>query len=333
MGCLVSTTPSNPIYQDYNVHERLGSGTFATVRRIVRKKEPHDEKALKITSLRGLKLEEVDALRNEVDILSEVEHKHVVQLYEHHETDEKIYMVQDLLRGGELFDRIIENVYFSEAEAAKVVAQIADALVYLHKRNIVHRDLKPENLLLTDTSENYDIKIIDFGLAKKSEKPLEMPCGTPGYVAPEILKRKKYHKPVDIWSLGVITYILLCGFPPFHDDQNNLKALYKQIRKADIQFPQKYWGNISMDAKNLIRSMLEKTVRRRITAEQLLDAPWIKGNAPSEALGSQYITNIRRTNTIDKMKRAVRVVMGLKKLIRMLEKHTGKRVRHRNEMR
>jgi len=314
MGACQGAT-SNPIYRKYDLHEKLGSGTFATVRRIVNKKDPSDEKALKITSLRNLKAEEVAALKNEVDILRNVQHPNVVQLYESFVTNDKIYMVQDLLSGGELFDRIIEQTFFSEQEAAKCVKQIAHALAHLHENDIVHRDLKPENLLLTDKSASYDIKIIDFGLAKQSTEMMAMPCGTPGYVAPEILKRRKYHKEVDIWSLGVITYILLCGFPPFHDDGNNLKNLYKQIRAGKYSFPDKYWSAVSKEAKDLIRKMLVVKPKNRITAAKILNDPWIVNKAPSHDLGSGLRRHLRQTQALNKLRKGVRVLLALKKML------------------
>lgn len=310
----------NPIFQKYELNEKLGSGTFATVRRIVRKSDGK-QYALKITSLKNLKDEEKDALKNEVIILNKIAHPNIVALYEHFEGTDKIYMVQDLLIGGELFDRIIEQTFFSEKEAAKVVSQISSALSYLHELDIVHRDLKPENLLLTARSEAYDVKIIDFGLAKQSQELMKMPCGTPGYVAPEILKRRKYHKEVDIWSLGVITYILLCGFPPFHDDGNNLKNLYKQIRAGKYSFPEKYWKNISKEAKDLIKKMLQVKPRNRISADAILNDPWIVHTAPksTQDIGSGQRSNMRQTVTIQKLRKGVRVIMALKKLSHLIE--------------
>jgi len=326
-GCLSSAPQGNPIFKTYELHEKLGSGTFATVRRIVNKTDNSIQRALKITSLRNLKEEEINALKNEVYILNEVEHPNVVKLYESYVTNDKIYMVQDLLSGGELFDRIIEQTFFTEKEAAKVVAQIADALKYLHKKDIVHRDLKPENLLLTDKTEEYKVKIIDFGLAKKSSEMMSMPCGTPGYVAPEILKRRKYHKEVDIWSLGVITYILLCGFPPFHDDGNNLKNLYKQIRAGKYSFPDKYWKNISKEAKKLISHMLKVKPRTRYTAEQVLSDKWIQQEDAARYttdIGAAQRQNLRQTLTIQKLRKGVRVIMALKRLSLLIEEENKK---------
>lgn len=318
-GCLSTSPQGNPIFREYELHEKLGSGTFATVRRIVSKKDSTCQRALKITSLRNLKEEEVNALKNEVVILSEVDHVNVVRLYEHYVTQDKIYMVQDLLSGGELFDRIIEQTFFSENEASRVVKQIASALEYLHAKDIVHRDLKPENLLLTDKTPNYTVKIIDFGLAKQDKEPMSMPCGTPGYVAPEILKRRKYHKEVDIWSLGVITYILLCGFPPFHDDGNNLKNLYKQIRAGKYSFPDKYWKNISSDAKKLITNMLKVKPRLRFTASKILQDDWIVNTQGDGDIGEQRHGALKQTQTIAKLRKGVRVIMALKRLSMLIE--------------
>jgi len=264
------------------------------------------------------KKEEVDALRNEVVILSKIKHSNVVKLWESFETEDKIYMVQDLLSGGELFDRIIQQTYFSESEAAKCISQVTSALVYLHKLNIVHRDLKPENLLLTNNTDDYNVKIIDFGLAKCSSEPMNMPCGTPGYVAPEILKRKPYHKSVDIWSLGVIMYILLCGFPPFHEENGDLKKLYKQIRAGKYTFPPKFWKSISNDAKDLIKRMLTVRPSQRITAEQILKDVWLE-KAPTQALEGGYVENLRRHQAVEKLKRGVRVVLALRKIIAVFE--------------
>jgi len=326
-ACLGSGPEGNPIYKKYELHEKLGSGTFATVRRVVLKEDSNVQKALKITSLRNLKSEEVDALKNEVTILGICDHPHVVRLYESYITPDKIYMVQDLLRGGELFDRIIEQTFFSELEAAKVVYQIADALKYLHENDIVHRDLKPENLLLTEKSDEYDVKIIDFGLAKQSKELMSMPCGTPGYVAPEILKRRKYHKEVDVWSLGVITYILLCGFPPFHDDGNNLKNLYKQIRAGKYSFPKKYWSNISKEAILLIKQMLQVKPRIRITAHKITKNAWVRSKTKKDFGAAElvnlneesYANNMRKTRAITKLRKGVRIIMALKKLSHLLD--------------
>jgi calcium/calmodulin-dependent protein kinase I len=148
-------------------------------------------------------------------------------------------MVLELLDGGELFDRIVEKGSSSEKEAAKVVHTIAIALEYLHGTGITHRDLKPANLIYQDKNPNALLKVTDFGLAKyrdcESKDLFQTPCGTPGYVAPEVLCGDNYDHTVDIWSLGVILYILLCGFPPFYAEKTS--DLYAQIKAGEFDFP------------------------------------------------------------------------------------------------
>ena len=147
--------------------------------------------------------------------------------------------------------------YYNEREARDLVKLLLEAIKYCHDANVVHRDLKPENLLLTSKDDDASIKLADFGFAKRVEfnsEGLVTACGTPGYVAPEILEGKSYGKTVDIWSIGVITYILLCGYPPFHDDNHN--ALFKKIKKGKFEFDSPYWDHVSDDAKDLILEML-----------------------------------------------------------------------------
>ena len=158
-------------------------------------------------------------VHDEVEIMHRIQHEHCVTLFEMFETNKKIYMVMELLTGGELFDRIVQKGSYSEKEASECIASVTSAIQYLHNTGIVHRDLKPENLIYLSPDLESPIKITDFGLAKfRSAKAdassMTTACGTPGYVAPEVLKNEPYNKAVDLWSLGVILYILLCGFPP-----------------------------------------------------------------------------------------------------------------------
>jgi serine/threonine protein kinase len=159
-----------------------------------------------------------------------LKHPHIVELREVFDTKKTFYMVMEFMSGGELFERIVSKSKYSEREASDVTKKIASALKFCHDKNVVHRDLKPENLLYTDHTEAADIKIADFGFAKliASDKVMATACGTPGYVAPEVLNNEPYTSKVDTWSLGVIIYILLCGFPPFYDENN--AALFQQVR-------------------------------------------------------------------------------------------------------
>jgi len=160
--------------------------------------------------------------------MRQVHHGNIVKLHDVFDGNSKMCLVLDLLEGGELFDRIIEQGRFSEKDASTSFAQMISALAYLHDRHIVHRDLKPENLLFESKQKGSAIKLIDFGLAGSCVSPLKTPCGTPNYVAPEILKKMSYGTQVDMWSAGVILYIILCGFPPFYDENDDVARLYKK---------------------------------------------------------------------------------------------------------
>lgn len=168
-----------------------------------------------------------------------------------------MYLVMEIMTGGELFDRIVEKEAYTEAEAVETIRPIIDALHYCHEMGIIHRDLKPENLLYETKDDGSIVKIGDFGLARfvTPGSYATTACGTPGYVAPEIIRGEKYGKEVDFWSIGIIIYILLCGFPPFYDDDN--AALFEAIKKCEYTFPSPYWDNISDEAKNCIQGLLQ----------------------------------------------------------------------------
>jgi len=181
---------------------------------------------------------------------------------------------------GELFEYIIQRGKLSEEESRKIFVQLLHGLKYLHERNIVHRDIKPENILLCD--KNLTVKLADFGLAKiiGEDSFTTSLCGTPSYVAPEILenqKNRKYSKAVDIWSLGVVLYICLCGFPPFSDElctEDFPYNLSQQIKLGLFDYPTPYWSDISDEALDLIDRMLTVDPEQRITVQRILDHPW-----------------------------------------------------------
>lgn len=206
-----------------------------------------------------------------------MDHPNVVVLKEIFDEGDVLYLVMELMSGGELFDRIVEKESYSEKEAAETIRPIVDAIRYCHENDIIHRDLKPENLLYTSSEETAFIKITDFGLARFVENEFATTaCGTPGYVAPEIIEGKGYGKPVDYWSIGIILYIMLCGFPPFYEDDN--AKLFEQIKNCEFEFPSPYWDNISDSAKELIRLLLVKEPEKRLTAEEIMAHPWIEAD-------------------------------------------------------
>mmetsp|Transcript_45619 Transcript_45619/g.95761 ORF Transcript_45619/g.95761 Transcript_45619/m.95761 type:complete len:428 (+) Transcript_45619:273-1556(+) len=222
-------------------------------------------------------------LAREIAFLREVKHPGIVQLVDVFEDADYVHLVTDLCEGGELFDEIVyksntENgsLCFTEEEASRVIYQILRAVSYMHEQNIVHRDIKPENILYEAFDEDSPIKIIDFGLSRKhyhgQEPPMTSLVGTPYYIAPEVLS-KKYDRSCDLWSVGVITYILLCGYPPFNGSNN--KEVYNSVRRGRLSFPSCDWSSSTRDAREFIRKLIHRDPQRRMTAEQALNHRWI----------------------------------------------------------
>lgn len=209
-------------------------------------------------------------LRVEIAICKRINHPNIVRIHEVFEDQHMVYLVMDYMEGGELFDQIIERGSLSEKEAADIVQKICVAMKYLHDQGISHRDLKPENVLLVSKSDITNIKLIDFGMSKvfgPGEISTSSTLGTPGYMAPEIMQSKKYTEAVDMWALGVITYIILCGYMPF-DDSHGRATSWK------TDFPPAEWNSISKQAKKLIEALLEVDPQRRPTAEKCLNNEW-----------------------------------------------------------
>lgn len=236
---------------------------------------------------------------------------------------ENYYLVMEVMSGGELFDRIVQKSYYNEKEARDLVKILLDAICYMHDRNIVHRDLKPENLLLQNRDNDSEIRLADFGFAKrvKGNLSLSTQCGTPGYVAPEILKGDKYGLAVDMWSIGVITYILLGGYPPFHDD--NQATLYKKIKSGDFVFHPEYWDPVSKEAKDLITRMLTVDYEKRLTAKDALNHPWIHDMSDGELQSHDLhgtLDEIKKFNARRKLKGTIKAVMAATKMKRLIER-------------
>lgn len=214
----------------------------------------------------------------EIDILAQCDHPNVMFLKEYFEESNKIYLITELLTGGELLDAVLEKGNYAERDAKACMKQLLRGIEYLHSRNIAHRDLKLENLLLCKKGDISKIKIVDFGLAKRAvESHLETICGTPQYVAPEVIQGvpgNKYDPKVDMWSAGVIMFILLGGYPPFYDEHE--PRLFQKIRRGLFSFDDPVWNDVSATAKDLIRKLLVVDPSGRLTATQALAHEWFK---------------------------------------------------------
>lgn len=275
--CSVSST----ILEKYKVGKVIGDGNFAVVKECI-ERSTGKEFALKIIDKAKCCGKE-HLIENEVSILRQVKHPNIIMLIEEMDTPTELYLVMELVKGGDLFDAITSSTKYTERDGSAMVYNLASALKYLHGLNIVHRDIKPENLLVCEYPDGTkSLKLGDFGLATVVEGPLYTVCGTPTYVAPEIIAETGYGLKVDIWAAGVITYILLCGFPPFRSENNLQEDLFDQILVGKLEFPSPYWDNITDSAKELISLMLHVNAEARYTAAQILSHPWVSDDASQE---------------------------------------------------
>jgi calcium/calmodulin-dependent protein kinase I len=261
----------------YNVTDDLGSGAYAVAKKIVHK-ETGETYAVKIIQKKHLEKRERDRLTMETNILKRVRHPNIIALKAVCETDDELFLIMELAEGGELFEHIVNQGAYSEDVAIDITKQIVSAVSYLHDMNIVHRDIKPENILLKKKG-TLELKLADFGLSKMFDATVRMQttCGSPGYVAPEVLTDDLYGREVDMWSVGVIAYVLLSGFPPFYSE--NIKELFQQIMIAKYDFPPQYWDSVSESAKDFVRRLLVRNPGSRMSAAQALEHRWLVGNS------------------------------------------------------
>ncbi|XP_033867714.2 serine/threonine-protein kinase DCLK1 isoform X3 [Acipenser ruthenus] len=269
------------IAERYKVGRTIGDGNFAIVRECVERSTGR-EYALKIINKSKCRGKE-HMIQNEVSILRRVKHPNIVLLIEEMDTYTELYLVMELVKGGDLFDAITSTNKYTERDASGMLYNLVCAIKYLHSLNIVHRDIKPENLLVYEHQDgSKSLKLGDFGLATVVDGPLYTVCGTPTYVAPEIIAETGYGLKVDLWAAGVISYILLCGFPPFRGSSEDQEVLFDQILMGQLDFPSPYWDHISDSAKELITLMLQVEVDQRYSALQVLDHPWVNDDGMPE---------------------------------------------------
>jgi len=300
-GSLNSTLSQQDFEQNYVISEDLGKGAFSIVKLCKRKKD-NQLFAVKIIDKQAIQFDAKTAkrLQTEVDILKQVNHPHIIPLHHVVDTPTHLFLIMDLVDGGELFDKIVEKGFYTEQEACAVVYKLTSAVKYLHDRNIVHRDLKPENLLVKKGNDTH-VMLSDFGLSRilGEESLASTACGTPYYVAPEIVQAKGHNKEVDMWSTGVITYFLLAGFPPFMG--NSLPEIVDLIIRCDYKFPSPYWDDISAEARDFVKRCLVVDPAQRITAADALQHPWLKKENHSNKPLTENATLFKKSNSDRKL--------------------------------
>ncbi|KFD62739.1 hypothetical protein M514_09197 [Trichuris suis] len=254
----------------------LGDGNFAVVHECIHKSTGKTY-AVKVIDKRKCRNKE-QIIENEVRLLSRVRHEYVVQLHDSISLKDLHLLVLEFVPGGDLFDALVAARTFPEATAAHMMQNLMSALAHLHSMDIVHRDVKPENLLIYETGDGWKyIKLADFGLATELNDPLFDICGTPTYVAPEMLAEGGYGLKVDVWAAGVILYIMLCGYPPFVSETGAQEDLFEAILSGKYAFVEQHWRGISNAAKMLVNGMLQLNADDRYSSTEVLSHPWIEG--------------------------------------------------------
>ncbi|KND94991.1 Calcium/calmodulin-dependent protein kinase [Tolypocladium ophioglossoides CBS 100239] len=263
----------------YRVGRTLGAGTYGVVREA---DGPTGKVAIKIILKKNVKGNE-KMVYDELDMLQRLKHPHIVQFVDWFESRDKFYIVTQLAVGGELFDRICDQGKFTEKDASQTIKQVLSAVDYLHDKDVVHRDLKPENLLYLTRDLDSNLILADFSIAKtmgSKDDELKTMAGSFGYAAPEVMQQKGHGKPVDMWSLGVITYTLLCGYSPFRSE--NLGDLVRECTSSQVVFHERYWKDVSQDAKDFILRLIVPDPEERWNSQQALGHIWLTGQNATE---------------------------------------------------
>ncbi|CAN4118012.1 unnamed protein product [Withania somnifera] len=319
------------IGEHYTLGKKLGQGQFGTTY-LCTENATAVEYACKSISKRKLFCrEDYEDVWREIQIMHHLsEHPYVVRIKGTYEDNLFVHIVMEVCKGGELFDRIVQKGHYTEKKAAQLMKTIVKVVEACHSLGVMHRDLKPENFLFDSSDEDAKLKATDFGLSifYKPGQYFSDVVGSPYYVAPEVLH--KYFGPeIDVWSAGVILYILLCGVPPFWAETDN--GIFKQILKGKIDFESEPWPQISDSAKDLVKKMLTRDPRARLTAHQVLCHPWIVDDhvAPDRPLGSAVLSRLKQFCDMNKLKKmALRVIAerlseeeigGLKQLFKMID--------------
>ncbi|XP_047341358.1 calcium-dependent protein kinase 13 [Impatiens glandulifera] len=308
---VLADVPKENIEEKYLVDRELGRGEFGVTYLCI-ERDTRELLACKSISKRKLRTAvDVEDVKREVAIMKHLpKNSSIVTLKEACEDENAVHLVMELCEGGELFDRIVARGHYTERAAAAVTRTIVEVVQLCHKHGVIHRDLKPENFLFANKKENSPLKAIDFGLSiffKPGERFSEI-VGSPYYMAPEVLKRN-YGPEIDIWSAGVILYILLCGVPPFWAESE--QGVAQAILRGTIDFKREPWPNISESAKSLVQQMLEPDPKLRLTAKQVLEHTWLQNakKASNVPLGDVVKSRLKQFSMMNRFKRkALRII-------------------------
>lgn len=333
--CVLKEPSGHNISTDYDLGRELGRGEFG-VTYLCTDVNNGEKFACKSISKKKLRTAvDIEDVRREVQIMKHLpKHPNIVSLKDTYEDDSAVHIVMELCEGGELFDRIVARGHYTERAAAAVMKTIVEVVQVCHKHGVMHRDLKPENFLFANKKESSPLKAIDFGLSVffRPEEQFNEIVGSPYYMAPEVLKRN-YGPEVDVWSAGVILYILLCGVPPFWAETE--QGVAQAIIRSVIDFKRDPWPKVSENAKDLVKKMLNPDPKQRLTAEEVLEHPWLQNakKAPNVSLGETVRARLKQFSVMNKLKKralqvvaeflSVEEVAGLKETFEMMD--TNKR--------
>ncbi|XP_062112366.1 calcium-dependent protein kinase 26 isoform X2 [Humulus lupulus] len=326
---LVLQTKTGHLKEYYNLGHKLGNGQFGTTFLCVEKTTGKEYACKSLAKRKLLTEDDVDDVKREIQIMHHLAgSSNVVSIKGAYEDAVAVHVVMELCSGGELFDRIVKRGHYTERKAAQLTKTIVDVVEACHSLGVMHRDLKPENFLFVNEHEDSPLKAIDFGLSvffKPGEIFTDV-VGSPYYLAPEILRRH-YGPEADIWSVGVIVYILLCGVPPFWETEHEI---FEEVLHGDLDFSSDPWPSISESAKDLIKRMLVRDPKKRLTAHEVLCHPWVQadGMALDKPLDSAVLSRMKQFSAMNKLKKmALRIIAenlsdeeisGLKEMFRMI---------------
>ncbi|KAL2229237.1 UNVERIFIED_CONTAM: Calcium-dependent protein kinase 2 [Sesamum indicum] len=327
----VLKTKTGHLKEHFNLGHKLGHGQFGTTFLCVERKTGKEYACKSIAKRKLLTQEDVDDVRREIEIMHHLSgNPNVISIKGAYEDAVAVHVVMELCTGGELFDRIVKRGHYSEKKAAELTRTIVGVIETCHSLGVMHRDLKPENFLFVNEDEDSPLKAIDFGLSMffKPGETFTDVVGSPYYVAPEVLC-KRYGPEADVWSAGVIIYILLCGVPPFWGESE--QEIFQEVLHGDVDLTSDPWPKISDSAKDLVKKMLVRDPRKRLTAHQVLCHPWVQvdGVAPDKPLDSAVLTRLTQFSAMDKLKKmALRVIAeslseeeiaGLREMFKMID--------------